>query len=79
MSTPGEIGAWVVQNLWIVAGALWIMVLLGVGGTIWSFVKWVNRGVKQVFNPWFLLIMTGLIIASAIFVTYVQDLLGGWF
>lgn len=78
MSTPGEIGAWIIQNLWIVVGALWIMVLFGIGGTIWSFIKWVNRGVKQVFNPWFVFIITALLIASAVFVTYIQNFLSGW-
>lgn len=78
MITPGEAGAWIVQNLWIVALVLWGLMLFGVGGTVWAFISWVNKGVKQVFNPIFLIIMIILVIVSWLAASWVQGLISGW-
>lgn len=78
MITPGDAMAWIVQNLWIVSIILWGLVLLGVGGTIFAFIKWVGRGVKQMFNPWYILIITALVIASAVVFEMIKNTVFGW-
>lgn len=66
MVTPADVGGWIAQNLWIVGMVLWIFILFGVGGTVYSFLKWFHNGAKQMFNPVFLIILIVLIIISLI-------------
>lgn len=79
MITPGEAGAWVVQNLWIIALILWICVLFGVGGTIYAFIQWSMKGVKQIFNPVYIIIMIVLVAVTIFAATYIQGIVSGWF
>lgn len=78
MITPGEAGAWIVQNLWVVALVLWGLVLFGVGGTIYAIIKWAMRGVKQIFNPFFLIILIILVGLTLFVASWVQGLVSGW-
>ena len=61
MITPGDAASWMFSNLWIVGIVLWIMVLFGIGGTLYAFFMWVNNGVKKMFNPFFLIILIILV------------------
>lgn len=74
MVTPAEVGGWIAQNIWIVGLILWIMILFGVGGTILSFVKWLHKGTRELFNPVFLIILIILIILSLIVWNQVTNL-----
>ncbi len=66
MVTPADVGGWIAQNIWIVGFILWILILFGVGGTILSFLRWLNKGTKELFNPVFLIILIILIVLSLI-------------
>lgn len=77
--TPGEVGGWIFQNIWIVFAVIWVISLFGVGGSIYAFIKWAKRGLSQIFNPWFLLIIFFLILSSLFLFLTIQNLLSGWF
>lgn len=78
MITPGEVASWAFSNLWIVAVILWVMVLFGVGGTIYSFLSWVNQGAKKMFNPLYLIILIILVGLTMFVASWIQGLISGW-
>lgn len=78
MITPGEVASWVISNLWIVAAVMWILVLLGIGGTLLSFLQWVNKGAKNIFNPFFLIILILLVGLTMFAASWIQGLISGW-
>jgi hypothetical protein len=66
MYSPGDAISTIGQYLWIIPVAIWVFLLIGVSGSIISFFKWVNSGVKTVFSPWGLITFVVLAVVSGV-------------
>ncbi len=73
MFNPGDAAKLVFDNLWILSLVLWVMVALGIGGSIYAFIKWVGRGVKTAFSPYGLFVIVIITIITFIAASYVTS------
>ena len=72
--TPNDVIKFAIDHWWVVPLILWVCVALGVTGSVLSFLGWVKKGVSQIFNPKYLILLTIVLTLFAI----IASMVGNW-